>query len=85
MTLIDLQPICKETGKTPTEVARDLFVTINHTPVEVDETRLVLMDDRDLLATSTQVLVDDSDEENEPACPPELIDWERSTEGWIVE
>lgn len=76
VTLIDLQPICKETGKTPTEVARDLFVTINHTPVEVDETRLVLMDDRDLLATSTQVLVDDSDEENEPACPPELIDWE---------
>ncbi len=76
VTLIDLQPVCAETGKTPTEVARDLFVTINHTLVEVDETRLVLMDDRDLLATCTQALVDDSDDTCLPVCPPELIDWE---------
>lgn len=76
INLIDLVPICKREKKEPTAVARDLFVTINNTPVEVDEARLVLMDDRDALATFTQVLVDDSDMEARPAAvPPELIDW----------
>lgn len=77
ITLIELSKLCKKTKKTPTEIARDLFVTINSTPMEVDETRLVLMDDKDSLATFTQVLIDDSFEgEYEPAVQPELIDWE---------
>ena len=76
ITLIDLTEICASTGKTPTDVARDLFVTINNTPIEVDETRLVLMDDKDVLSTFTQVLIDDSFEDEKPAIPPELIDWD---------
>jgi hypothetical protein len=75
VNLIDLVPICIRKKKGPTSMARDLFVTINNTPVEVDEARLVLMDDRDALATFTQVLVDDSQKDRPPAIPPELIDW----------
>lgn len=75
VNLIDLVEVCKRVNKGPTAVARDLFVSINNTPVEVDEARLVLMDDRDALATFTQVLVDDSDKKLQPAIPPELIDW----------
>jgi hypothetical protein len=76
ITLVDLTVVCKKSKKTPTDVARDLFVTINNTPVEVDETRLVLMDDKDVLSTFTQVLIDDSNDEQKPALPPMLIDWE---------
>lgn len=75
VNLIDLVPVCKRQGSGPTAVARDLFVSINNTPVEVDEARLILMDDRDGLATFTQVLVDDSETEFPPAIRPELIDW----------
>ena len=75
VNLIDLSDICEKKGKTPTEVARDLFVTINNTPVEIDETRVVLMDDKDVLATFTQVLIDDSDGKS-PAIRPEMLDWE---------
>lgn len=60
----------------PAKACRDLFVQINNTPEQVDESRLILMDDRDALATFTQVLVDDSDSDNvPPVLPPELIDW----------
>ncbi|KUJ82963.1 hypothetical protein AWR36_010495 [Microbulbifer flavimaris] len=76
ITLIDLIGICERTDKAPTAVARDLFVTINHTPVEVDESRLVIMDDRDALSTFTQALIDDSNDGFDPVLPPELIDWE---------
>lgn len=76
VTVVDLVDICEDNKKTPTEVARDLFVTINNTPIEVDETRLVLMDDKDVLSTFTQVLIDDSDDGYEPAILPELVDWE---------
>jgi hypothetical protein len=75
VNLIDLIPICNREKTGPTAVARDLFVSINNTPEEVDEARLVLMDDRDVLATFTQVLVDDSDNDYEPVLRPELIDW----------
>lgn len=75
VNLIDLVPVCKRQASGPTAVARDLFVSINNTPVEVDEARLILMDDRDGLATFTQVLVDDSEAEFPPAIRPELIDW----------
>jgi len=76
VTLVDLTEVCSKTSLSPTDVARDLFVTINNTPVEVDETRLVLMDDKDVLSTFTQVLIDDSEEEIKPAIPPVLIDWD---------
>ena len=75
INLIDLVEVCQRVKKGPTSVARDLFVSINNTPVEVDEARLVLMDDRDALATFTQVLVDDSEVESPPAISPEMIDW----------
>lgn len=77
VTLIDIADICLKTSKSPTIVARDLFVTINNTPVEVDETRLVLMDDRDILSCLTQALVDDSRGDGiKSAIPPELNDWD---------
>ncbi len=76
VNLIDIPQIAKRANRGPTSVARDLFVTINNTPVEVDEARLVLMDDRDAIATFTQVLVDDSETgANSPAVPAELVDW----------
>ncbi|MDH5413392.1 MAG: hypothetical protein OEW87_04585, partial [Flavobacteriaceae bacterium] len=75
VNLVDLIPICSRDNRGPTDIARDLFVTINNTPVEVDESRLILMDDKDVLSTFTQVLVDDSDAEAKPAIQPELIDW----------
>jgi hypothetical protein len=73
--LIDLTKVSKSKGLSPTAAARDLFVTINNTPVEVDEARLVLMDDKEAISTFTQVLVDDSEREYPPAVRPELIDW----------
>lgn len=76
LTLVDLPSLCKRKNSKPTDVARDLFVTINHTPVEVNETRLVLMDDKDVLACFTQVLVDDADKLFPPAIKPEIVDWE---------
>lgn len=75
VNLIDLVPLTKKYAGGPTAIARDLFVSINNTPVEVDEARLILMDDRDVLATFTQVLVDDSEPLFPPAIRPELIDW----------
>ncbi|MCF6203448.1 MAG: hypothetical protein L3J59_07225 [Methylococcaceae bacterium] len=75
VNLIDLSDICEKRRMSPTEVARDLFITINNTPVEIDETRVVLMDDKDVLATFTQVLIDDSADKM-PAIRPELLDWE---------
>jgi len=76
VNLIDLTSACKKSTLPPTDVARDLFVTINNTPKEVDEARLILMDDKDALATFTQVLIDDSFQGELPAVLPELIDWE---------
>ena len=76
ITLIDIADICQRTSKSPTDVARDLFVTINNTPVEVDETRLVLMDDKDILSCLTQATVDDGSSEYHAAIPPELNDWD---------
>ncbi|WED22812.1 hypothetical protein L3Q72_05315 [Vibrio sp. JC009] len=76
VTLIDLPSICERKNSKPTDVARDLFVTINHTPVEVNETRLVLMDDKDVLACFTQSLVDDADKSLPPAIQPEIVDWD---------
>ncbi len=76
VTLVDLTKICEKKQCKPTDLARDLFVTINNTPIEVDETRLVLMDDKDVLSTFTQVLIDDCDDKHPSAIPPELIDWE---------
>lgn len=76
ITLIDVTKISKSQKQTPTKVARDLFVTINHTPEQIDEARLCLMDDKDALSTFTQVLVDDADTENKPAIRPELVDWD---------
>ncbi len=75
VNIIDLVDVCKRVKKGPTSVARDLFVSINNTPVEVDEARLILMDDRDTLATFTQVLVDDSLKNCDPSIKPELVDW----------
>jgi hypothetical protein len=75
VNVIDIASVCKRVGKGPTSIARELFVSINNTPVEVDEARLVLMDDRDALATFTQVLVDDNEKAFPPAVQPELIDW----------
>ena len=76
ITLIDIADICTRTSKSPTEVARDLFVTINNTPVEVDETRLILMDDKDILSCLTQAMVDDGSDKFTAAIPPELNDWD---------
>lgn len=75
VNLIDLSKISLNTGESPTEIARNLFITINSTPKEVDEARLVLMDDRDATSTFTQVLVDDSEVDIIPAVRPELVDW----------
>ncbi|MDM0025734.1 DNA sulfur modification protein DndB [Variovorax saccharolyticus] len=75
VNIINLFELTKSTKQSPTALARDLFVTINSTPVEVDEARLVLMDDKESFATFTQVLVDDSDKNEGPAVRPELIDW----------
>ncbi|MCW8348403.1 hypothetical protein MD535_20670 [Vibrio sp. ZSDZ65] len=76
VTLIDLPSLCKRNKRKPTEIARDLFVTINNTPVEVNETRLVLMDDKDVLACFTQALVDDADKTSPPSIKPEVVDWD---------
>ncbi|MBC5849675.1 DNA sulfur modification protein DndB [Vibrio metschnikovii] len=76
VTLIDLPSLCRKNKRKPTEIARDLFVTINHTPVEVNETRLVLMDDKDVLACFTQALVDDADKSSPPSIKPEIVDWD---------
>lgn len=76
VNLVDLTDACNKTKISPTDIARDLFVTINNTPKEVDEARLILMDDKDALATFTQVLIDDAFEDEDPAVSPELIDWE---------
>ncbi|MEZ9055499.1 DNA sulfur modification protein DndB [Vibrio sp. 10N.261.49.A5] len=76
VTLIDLPSLCQKKKRKPTEIARDLFVTINHTPVEVNETRLVLMDDKDVLACFTQALVDDADKTSQPSIKPEIVDWD---------
>ncbi|WP_157826797.1 DNA sulfur modification protein DndB [Colwellia sp. 12G3] len=75
ITLIDLTSICNKNSLSPTDVSRDLFVTINNTPEEIDETRIVLMDDKDVLSTFTQVLIDDSSKDYPPSVPPMLIDW----------
>ncbi|EPP5809413.1 hypothetical protein ACUT0J_001757 [Vibrio vulnificus] len=76
LTLVNLPYLCNRKNSKPTDIARDLFVTINHTPVEVNETRLVLMDDKDVLACFTQALVDDADKSCPPAIKPEIVDWE---------
>ena len=75
VTLIDLTTICSKKNIPPSEVSRDLFVTINNTPEEVSESRLVLMDDRDAISTFTQTIVDDRNG-SESGVPPELIDWD---------
>ncbi len=75
VSLIDLTTICNNKNICPSEVSRDLFVTINNTPEEVSESRLILMDDRDAISTFTQVIVDDR-ANSAAAIQPELIDWD---------
>ncbi len=76
VTVIDLTQLSEQRKVSPTSLSRDLFVTINHTPEQISEARLCLMDDKDTLSTFTQVLVDDADPDNLPAVPPELMDWD---------